>query len=152
MPNSIMAKKRILLMAVALTLVCACTGQGVLPPMPGDALEVGAEMVITGSDQQTGDVSLQYTILVKNVSDQTLEKVILRDFQLPSDIVMQQNYFEIENLRAGETRQVTFGIVVLGWGITAQRQQWEVDYTMRIEEGSAYTEQTFYYGIELYPE
>lgn len=120
--------------------------------MPGDALEVGAEMVITGSDQQTGDVSLQYTILVKNVSDQTLEKVILRDFQLPSDIVMQQNYFEIENLRAGETRQVTFGIVVLGWGITAQRQQWEVDYTMRIEEGSAYTEQTFYYGIELYPE
>ncbi|MBU7045284.1 MAG: hypothetical protein HXS54_02520 [Theionarchaea archaeon] len=109
-------------------------------------------MTITGSDQQTGDISLQYTILVKNVSDQTLEKVILKDFQPPFDIVMQQNYFEIENLRAGETRRVTFGVIVLGWGLNAQRQEWEVDYTMRIEEGSAYTEQTFYYGIELYPE
>ncbi len=139
-------------MAVALILVCACTGQGVLPPMPEEALEVGAEMTITGSDQQTGDISLQYTILLKNVSDQTLEKVILKDFQPPSDIVMQQNYFEIENLRVGETRRVTFGVIVLGWGLNAQRQEWEVDYTVRIEEGSAYTEQTFYYGIELYPQ
>lgn len=143
--------KRIFVVLAALALVCACTGQGGLPPMPGDVIGIDASMVVGDTDQQTGDVSLTYSLYITNNGDTTLEKVILKDFLPPSDVVMRKTYFEITNLKPGETREVAFDVLVLGWGLHGQRQQWEVDFTIRIEEGSAFTEQDiFYYAIELY--
>ena len=147
-----MVKKNIMLLAVALSLVCGCAGQDVLPPMPEDAIAIDGDMVVGTVDQQTGDVPIQYTLFITNVGNESLEKVILKDFISPHDVVMEQNYFEIKNLRAGETRKITFDVVVLGWGLNQIQQTWEVDFTIRLEKGSAYTEQeVFYYGIELYP-
>ena len=147
-----MVKKNIMLLAVALALVCGCAGQDVLPPMPEDALTIDGDMIVGTVDQQTGDVPIQYTLFITNVSDESLEKVILRDFIPPADVVMKQNYFEIENVGTGETRKITFEVVVLEWGLNQIQQTWEVDFTIRLEQGSAYTEQeVFYYGIELYP-
>ena len=146
-----MVKKNIMLLAVALALVCGCAGQDVLPPMPEDAIAIDGDMIVGAVDQQTGDVPIQYTLFITNVSDESLEKVILKDFVPPTDVVMKQNYFEIENVGAGETRKITFEVVVLGWGLNQIQQTWEVDFTTRLEQGSAYTEEVFYYGIELYP-
>jgi hypothetical protein len=148
-----MMRKNIMLLAVALALVCGCAGQEVLPPMPRDAIAIDGDMIVGTVDQQTGDVPIQYTLFITNVSDESLEKVILRDFVPPADVVMKQNYFEIKNLRPGETRKITFEVVVLGWGLNQIRQTWEVDFTIRLERGSDYTEQDiFYYAIELYVE
>ena len=146
-------RKNIVLLAAALALVCGCAGQGVLPPMPGDAIAVDVDMEVGAVHQQTGDVPLQYTLSMTNVSDVSLEKVILKDFIPPANVVMKQNYFEIKNLRPGETREITFEVVVLGWGLNPIRQTWEVDFTIRLEKQGEYTEQEiFYYAIELYPE
>jgi len=145
-----MTKKKTVPLIVVLTCVCACTGQGVLPPLPGDAIELGADLYEESSDQQTGDVTIQYTLFLTNISDETLETVILKDFELPSDIVMNNEYFEIKNLRPGETGEVNFKVIVKGWGLNKRDQEWAIDFTIRIEKNSAYTEQTFYYGITLY--
>lgn len=146
-----MAKKKILSLVAALTFVCACTGQGILPPMPVDVIDIDADMVVGSTDQDTGDIPIKYTLYVTNIGDQALEKVILKDFQPPSDIVMKKEYFEIMNLGAGETAEITFDVIVLGWGFSPEEEeQWMVDFTIRIEEGSAYTENEFQYGIELF--
>lgn len=120
--------------------------------MPKDALEIGADLVIESINDQTGDVTILYTLSFKNVSDEPLEKVILKDFNLPSDVIMEKEYFELYNLQPGEEKPVEFRVVVTGWGLNPKDQQWEVTFTIRLEKGSAYTEQdVFYYVIHLYP-
>lgn len=142
-------EKRVFSMVVILVSLCACTGQGVLPPMPSDALEVDADVFIEGIDDQTGDTTLRYTLIFKNISDQTLEKVILKDFDLPSDITMDKEYFETSNLRSGEEWSARFVVVVRGWGLNPTDQEWTIYFTTRIEEGSAYTEETSHYDVYL---
>lgn len=145
--------KKIILMVAVLVCVCACTGQGPLPPFPEDALEVDADLVITSQDDQTGDVFMDYTLILKNVSDEVLEKVILKDFLLPGEIEMEKDSFEIRNLGPGEAKAVTFTVIAIGWGLNPRDQTWEVDFTIRIEKGSAYTEQDiFYYIVHLTPQ
>jgi uncharacterized repeat protein (TIGR01451 family) len=145
-----MAKKNILLLIVALTSVCACIGQGLLPE---EVIEMGADLTIGFVDPSTGDVPIQYTLYLTNIGDQTLDTVILKDFIPPSDVVMKEGYFEIKNLAPGQTKQVTFDVVVLGWGLDPEPQYWDVDFTIRVESGDVYAEQdTFYYRIELYTE
>jgi len=145
--------KKIILMVTVLVCVCACTGQGSLPPFPEDALEVNADLVITSQDDQTGDVFIDYTLTLTNVSDEVLERVILKDFLLPSEIAMEKDSFEIRNLGPGETKAVTFTVIVRGWGLNPKDQTWEVDFTIRIEKGDAYTEQdVFYYVVHLIPQ
>jgi len=139
------------LLILPLIYLCACTGQGVLPPLPKDVLEFDASMEVLGVDQTNGDVTVEYTLILKNIGEDTLEKVILKDFNTPRDVVMREDYFEITDLDAGEEYAVIFNVVVLGWAAGDETEQtWEVDYTIRIEEGSAYTEQEGFYSIELY--
>ncbi len=130
--------------------LCACMGQGVLPPLPEDAIEMGADVTIESQDDQTGDVTLQYTLILKNISDETLEKIILKDFDPPSDVIMEQDYFEVYSLSPGQTKYVTFRVLVEGWGLDPKDQSWLVSFTLRLEKGSAYTEQVSSYEIELY--
>ena len=130
----------------------ACIGQGVLPPLPQDALTIDASLEIKSFNDNTGDVTLKYVLYFENVSDETLEKLILKDFQLPQEIVMKKDYFEITNLAPGEEKSVKFEVVVKGWGLNPKDQEWEVYFTVRLEKGSAYTESdAFYYVIHLYP-
>ncbi len=147
------AQKKTLFLLAILTTVCACAGQepgeGLLPPMPGNAIELGAQFSIESENQQTGDITIEYYLNLTNVSDETLEKVILQDFQLPGDLTMSQGRFVLENVKPGEVRQIIFKVIVKGWGLNPKDQEWSVDFTIRIERGSAYTEQTFYYGFSL---
>ena len=109
------------------------------------------DLEVLGVDQTNGDVTVEYTLILKNIGEDTLEKVILKDFNTPRDVVMREDYFEITDLDAGEEYAVIFNVVVLGWAAGDETEQtWEVDYTIRIEEGSAYTEQEGFYSIELY--
>ncbi|MBU7043622.1 MAG: hypothetical protein HXS47_08525 [Theionarchaea archaeon] len=145
-------KKYILFLILPLMVTCGCTGQGGLPPLPKDVLDFGASMEVLGTDQTSGDVTVEYTLIIKNKGDTALEKVILKDFIASDDVVMRQDYFVITDLDAGEEYEVIFNVVILGWAATNEMERtWEVDYTIRIEEGSAYTEQdVFYYSIHLY--
>lgn len=145
-----MIEKKSIVMVVVLASLCACMGQEVLPPLPEDAIEMGADVTIESQDDQTGDVTLQYTLILKNISDETLEKVILQDFDPPSDVIMEQDYFEVYNLSPGQTTSVTFRVLVEGWGLDPKDQSWLVAFTLRIEKGSAYTEQISSYEITLY--
>jgi hypothetical protein len=145
-------KKYILFLILPLMAICACTGQDILPPFPKDVIGFDASMEVLAVDETSGDVTVEYTLIIKNVSDEPLEKVILKDFITPGDVVMQKDYFTITNLDPGEEQAVIFNLVVLGWAAGSEAEHtWEVDYTVRIEEGSAYTEQdVFYYSIQLY--
>jgi uncharacterized repeat protein (TIGR01451 family) len=145
-----MMKRRMLLLAGILASVCACMGQNGIPPLPADVLGVDAALDITAQDAATNDVTITYTLFLTNNGDTALEKVILKDFILPGDIVMEKDSFEIDNLKPGERKPVTFTVVVKRW--SGQDQTWEVDFTIRIEKGNAYTEQdVFYYQIHLTP-
>ncbi|MBU7023408.1 MAG: hypothetical protein HXS40_04505 [Theionarchaea archaeon] len=145
-----MMKRRMLLLAGILASVCACIGQNGIPPLPADVLGVDATLDITAQDAATNDVTMDYTLFLTNNGDTALEKVILKDFILPGDIVMEKDYFEIDNLKPGERKSVTFTVVAKRW--SGQDQIWEVDFTIRIEKGNAYTEQdVFYYQIHLTP-
>lgn len=148
-----MSEKKVFMVVGVLVFFCACAGQGgPLPPYPKDALDVAASLNIDSQDQQTGDVAITYTLEFKNKSTETLEKVILKDFNVPPEIVMENTYFEISNLGPGEAKSVTFRVIVKGWGLNPKEQTWDVDFTVRIEKGSAYTEQEgFFYQITLYP-
>lgn len=138
------------MLAGILASVCACMGQNGIPPLPADVLGVDAALDITAQDAATNDVTIQYTLFLTNNGDTALEKVILKDFILPGDIVMEKDYFEINNLKPGERKPVTFTVVVTRW--SGQDQTWEVDFTIRLEKGNAYTEQDiFYYQIHLTP-
>lgn len=117
--------------------------------MPGEAIELGADLYEESTDPQTGDVTIQYTLFLTNISDETLEKVILEDFKVPADLAMSKEYFEIYNLNPGDTAEVNFKVIVIGWNLNPQDKEWTVDFTMRIEKDGAYTEQVFYYGITL---
>lgn len=147
-----MTKRRMLLLTGILVSVCACMGQngGGVPPMPADVLGVDATLKITAQDAATNDVTMQYTLFFTNNGDTALEKVILKDFILPNDVVMEKDRFEIANLKPGEQKPVTFTVIVKSW--SGQEQGWEVDFTVRIESGNAFTEQdAFYYQIHLSP-
>ncbi|MGD2248596.1 MAG: hypothetical protein PVF58_09330 [Candidatus Methanofastidiosia archaeon] len=147
-----MEEKKLLFALVVLSCVCACTGQ-TLPPMPQDAINITADPVIESQNAETGDVVIQYTLFLENVSDTTLETVILKDFKAPNEIVMEKGYFTITNLRPGETNPVVFRVIVEGWGLNPRDQTWEVGFTIRIEENGSYMEEdVFYYQIHLYPE
>jgi uncharacterized repeat protein (TIGR01451 family) len=145
-------KTYIPLLILPLICICACTGQGVLPPLPEDVLEFDASMQVIDIDQTSGDVTVEYTLIIRNVGDITLERVILKDFITPTDVVMQKDTFRINNLGPNEERAVVFNVTVLGWySEDAEEQTWDVDYSIRIEEGDAYTEQdVFYYQLNLY--
>lgn len=78
-----------------------------------------------------------------------MEKVILRDFDLPGDVTMDKEYFETSNLRPGEEWSARFIVVVKGWGLNKKDQEWTIYFTTRIEEGSAYTEETSHYDVYL---
>jgi hypothetical protein len=152
MPTSLMTEKKIMVLIVVLASLCACTGQGEVAPKPTEVIMVDAELTIESQDYETGDVFIQYTLILKNISDETIEKVVLKDFNLPPDIVMEKEYFEISNIGPNERKFVTFAVIVEGWGRDPKDQKWEIDYTIRIEKGSAYTEEdVFYYQIHLYP-
>jgi hypothetical protein len=143
-------KKYVPLLILPLIYMCACTGQGGLPPLPKDVLDFDASMEVLGVDQSNGDVTVEYTLVIKNIGEDNLEKVILKDFNTPSDVIMREDYFVITDLDSGEEYAVIFNIIVLGWAAGDEiEQEWEVDYTLRIEEGSAYTEQEGYYIISL---
>lgn len=130
--------------------VCACMGQDGIPPLPADVLGIDAALDITSQDAATNDVTMQYTLFLTNNGDTTLEKVILKDFRPPGNIVMEKDHFEITNLKPGERKPVTFTVIVKSW--SGQEETWEVDFTIRIEKGNAYTEQDiFYYQIHLTP-
>ena len=149
-----MIDKRMLSVIAILVTVCACVGQettlSLPPPLPVNAIAIDADLEEGPTDPQTGDVTIYYTLILKNIHDEPLEKVILRDFQLPSDIVMKQDYFTLENFRPGETRSINFEVIVKGWGLNRRDQEWEIDFTLRIESDDAYSEQPFFYGITLY--
>lgn len=143
--------KKLLFILVAVCLVSACIGQGL--PMPRDALKIDADLAIESQNEQNGDVVIQYTLFLENISDTPLETVILKDFKTPNEIVMEENYFTITNLNPGETKSVKFRVTVLKWGQNPRDETWEVDFTVRLEENGSYKEQdVFYYQIHLYPE
>lgn len=119
--------------------------------MPSQALEFSTNVVIISIDNQTGDVTLDYTLILKNVSSETLEKVILKDFVLPADVAMSKGTFEMTQMRPGEVREARFQAIVRGWGLTGKEQTWQVTFTTRIERGSTYTEETSMYEIQLSP-
>lgn len=151
-----MKERRMLLLAAILVSMCTCVGQDGgsplpgIPPMPADTLQVEAALEITSQDAATNDVTIQYTLFLTNSGDSALEKVILKDFLLPGDIVMEEDYFEIDDLKPGERESVIFTVIVKQW--SGQEETWEVDFTVRIENGSAYSEQDkFFYQIHLYP-
>ncbi|MBU7031058.1 MAG: hypothetical protein HXS53_00880 [Theionarchaea archaeon] len=144
-------KKYGLILILPLMAICACTGQESLPPIPGNVLDFGASMEVIDIDQTNGDVTVKYTLLVKNKGDTTLETVILKDFITPDDVVMQNDHFVINNLDPGEEYAVIFNVMVLRWAAGSETDRtWEVSYTIRIEEGNVYTEQEGFYSIHLY--
>ncbi len=152
--NKIMSHKKTI--AIVLSLVAIATFltgcEESPPPKPENALNVNAELKIKSQDKKTGDVTVDYTLYIKNKTDKTLEKVILKDFKLPEEIEMEKERFEIENLKSGEVKDLNFEVIVKGWGKNPRDEKWEVDFTARIEKGNAYTEQdVFYYGVHLYP-
>jgi hypothetical protein len=147
-----MIEKKSIAMMIVLASLCACMGQGVLPPRPTEVISIGADMVIESQDPVTGDVVVLYTLFIENVGDQPLEKVILKDFSPPSDLIMAEDYFEIYDLKPGERRAVNYKVTATGWGLDPKDQIWEVPFTIRIEEGSAYIEEeAFYYQVNIYP-
>jgi len=144
-------KKYILFLILPLMAICACTGQDVIPPFAEDVLDFGASMEVLAVDQTSGDVTVEYTLVIKNVGDEPLEKVILKDFITPGDVVMREDYFVINDLNPGEEQAVIFNVVVLRWAAGSETEHtWEVTYTIRIEEGSVYSEQEGVYSIYLY--
>jgi hypothetical protein len=146
-----MEEKKLLFALVVLSCVCACMGQGL--PMPQDAIKITADLAIESQDAESGDVVIQYTLFLENVSDTTLETVILKDFRAPDEIVMEKGYFTITNLKPGDTKPVVFKVIVQRWGLNPRDQTWDVDFTIRIEENGSYKEEdVFYYQIHLYPE
>lgn len=143
--------KKLLFILVVVCCVCACMGQGL--PMPRDALKIDADLAIESQNEENGDVIIQYTLFLENISDTPLETVILKDFKTPDEIVMEKNYFTITNLNPGETKSVKFRVTVEKWGQNPRDETWEVDFTIRLEENNSYIEQdVFYYQIHLYPE
>jgi hypothetical protein len=143
-------KWKALLMAAVLVSVCACMNQEG-PPLPEDAVGISSHNYIEFIDPLTGDVTLQYTLFIKNITGDTLEKVILKKFLVPEDIIMEGQYFEIHDLGPGKTEEVTFEVIVLGWGLNAEDRTWNVDFSIETVKGGLSAEQdTFYYTIRLY--
>ena len=146
-----MTRKNILVMVVLLAFMGTCRAQG-YPPYPEDALVADADCEVVYIDDVTGDVTVRYTLILENISRETLEKVILKDFQLPYGITMDWERFTIEDLGPLERVSFTFEVMVEGWGLNPTEQIWEIYYTVRIEKGDYYTEQyDFFYELYLYP-
>lgn len=139
-------------MFIALTFVCACTSQEPPPPMPREAIEVKAQLTIDSIDNMTGDVVIFYMLTLQNISDVTLEKIILKEFYPPEDLIMDQQYFEVFILHPGEKKTVKFPVIIKGWGLAPKRQTWEVKFTIRIEQEGGYSEEGgFTYQVNLAP-
>ena len=120
--------------------------------MPKEAIEINAQLALNSIDETTGDVSITYMLTLQNISDVTLEKIILKEFYPPKDLIMDQNYFEIFILHPGEKKTVTFPLVIKGWGLAPTKQTWEVEFTIRIQQQGGYSEQGgFTYPIKLAP-
>jgi hypothetical protein len=120
--------------------------------MPEEVIEISAQLAIDSIDDKTGDVAIIYMLSVKNISDISLEKIILKEFYPPKDLIMDQYYFEIFVLHPGEKKTVTFPVTIKGWGLAPKKQTWEVEFTIRIEQQGGYAEQGgFIYHINLAP-
>lgn len=121
-----------------------------LPPFPTDAIGLDAELEIQSQDYETGDVLIEYTLILENITDETLEKVVLLDFITPTDVEMEDGYFEIYELGPGEVCLVVFRVLVREWGFDSEDQIYEVYFSIRIENENGYTEEdVFYYQIVL---
>jgi hypothetical protein len=145
-----MISKKIAALGILIVFLSACTE--ILPPMPHDAVEMDADLEITALDERTGDVSVEYTLTLKNISEESLEKVILKEFELPPGVAMEKQQFVVENMEPGKERSLVFTVIVKGWGKNPRDETWDVDFAIRIEKGGAHTEQEgFYYQVHLYP-
>jgi hypothetical protein len=143
-----MNMKTVLVLTV---LLCGCLGQRPPPPNPEDVLVLNSNLTIDSVDSNTGDVMILYTLSVENTGDEILEKVVLKDFRTPDDIVMEKNYFEVFVLHPGEEKVVSFWVRVEGWGLAPKNESWEVGFTIRIEKGRTSSESyDFSYFIYLY--
>ncbi len=143
--------KKIFALFIVVTCAC-CTNQGPPPPMPSEVLEIKKQLAIDSIDNMTGDVVIIYMLTLQNISDITLEKMILKEFNPPKDLIMDQQYFEIFILHPGEKKTVKFPVIIKGWGLAPQRKTWEVEFTIRIEQQSGYSEEGgFTYSINLAP-
>ncbi|MGD2248595.1 MAG: hypothetical protein PVF58_09325 [Candidatus Methanofastidiosia archaeon] len=136
---------------VLVVLLCGCLGQGPPPPSPENVIVLNSKLTIDSVDNNTGDVMILYTLSLENTGDELLEKIVLKDFRTPDDIVMEKNYFEIFVLHPGEEKAVNFWVRVQGWGLAPETESWEVGFTIRIEKGRTYSESyDFSYFIHLY--
>lgn len=143
-----MNMKPVLILVIFL---CGCLGQGPPPPDPADVITLDSKLSIDSVDSNTGDVMILYTLFLENTGDELLEKIVLKDFRTPEDIIMEQNYFEIFVLHPGEEKGVNFWVQVQGWGLAPKNESWEIGFTIGIEKGRAYIEShDFSYSIHLY--
>lgn len=146
-----MIGKKIMLAIVLLTFVRTCTVQEEYPPSAEDALWITYEEEIVYIDNESGDITFRYTLIIENIYGETLERVILTDFQLLMDMTMNLGSYEMENLGPDERGFFTFEMTVEGWGLNPTEQLRKIWFTVIIEEGDYYTEKNDFFEVYLHP-
>lgn len=145
--------RRILLLLVGCGVIFGLLFSGTVVPYPKDTLNLEkASVEILSVDKDTGDVRTKYTIPITNIGKKNLDKVILKDFELPGDILMEDKELVISELSAGETKDTTFIVIAKKGGFITQEKSWKVNFTIRVQIGSSYLEQgSFYFTLTLTP-
>ncbi len=148
-----MYKKFFLVFFLVATLlfISGCMGQ-VKVPLPKESIELkNVKVKIVGAEDRT--IHLSYSLDVKNKGEIELDEVVLQDFELPENVTMDSTYFDIKNLKPGESRTLQWMITVSDVDVPiSHKQTWKVPFSIKNVVNNNYvTESGFYYEFTLLP-